>query len=84
MLSDLHGFWREAVDGPETGNEENNGKEEQRVIDHAVDGEQGDNDSIVGGKMPCVVRDSLESLVGALWARDALVIKKLAQRSQRR
>ncbi|KAI3487202.1 hypothetical protein L1887_48912 [Cichorium endivia] len=44
----------------------------------------GDDDGIVARKVARVVRDALEGLVGVLRARDALVVKELAQRTQRR
>lgn len=84
VFADLHGFWCEAVDGPETKDQEDDGEKKQSVVDHAIDGEKSDNDSIVAGEVTSVVCDTLESFVGVLWTRDALVIKELAERTQAR
>lgn len=84
VLPHLHGFWRETIDSPESKDQEDDGKEKQGVVDHAVDGKKCNDDCVVAGKVTGVVCDALESFVGVLWTRDALVIEEFAEGTQTR
>lgn len=82
VFSHLHRLRSEAVDGHKSDHEENDGEEEEEVVDHAVDGEKDENDGVVAGKVARVVGDALESFVGVLWARDALVVEEFGERAE--
>lgn len=82
VLSDLHRFGCESVDCPEASHKEDECKEEESVVDHAVNDEECDDDGIVARKVARIVGDALKGFVCVLWARDSLMIEELAERSE--
>lgn len=83
VLSNLHRLRCEPIDRPEAEHEEEDGEQEQSVVDHSINSEQRYDDGVVARKVACVVSDTLERFVGILWTRDALMVKEFAEWAQR-